>query len=110
MADKHQNETQEQSIKARKNELFEEEAPVFLNSSRPFRDFLRETPAEPLSGAAKAMLWVAGVIVAVLLVAALSKSFHSSSKAGPRPVKKVAQVAIAPPLRLLGIIGPIPTR
>jgi hypothetical protein len=110
MADKHQNETQEQSIKARKNELFEEEVPVFLNSSRPFRDFLRETPAEPLSGAAKAMLWAAGVIVAVLLVAALDRSFHSSSKAGARPTKKAAQVVASPSIRLLGMIGTIPTR
>jgi hypothetical protein len=63
-------ETQEQSIKARKTELFEEESrdgeggPV-----RPFRAYLETTPAAPLSLGVKASLWSAGVLVGLLFVA-----------------------------------------
>jgi hypothetical protein len=63
-------ETQEQSIKARKTELFEEESrdgeggPV-----RPFRAYLETTPAAPLSLGVRASLWSTGVLVALLFVA-----------------------------------------
>ncbi len=60
MADKH-HETQEQSIKARKHQLFEADAPTGeVGSGRPFKEFVRTTPAEPLSGLVKAALWAAG--------------------------------------------------
>jgi hypothetical protein len=63
-------ETQEQSIKARKTELFEEESrdgeggPI-----RPFRAYLETTPAAPLSLGVKASLWTTGVLVGLLFVA-----------------------------------------
>ena len=90
MADKH-HETQEQSIKARKHQLFEADAPaVEVGSGRSFKDFVRTTPATPLSGLTKAVLWVAGVIVALFLVAALLKTFHHPPQAAPRPARKAS--------------------
>ena len=76
--------TQEQSIKDRKKQLYDSDAaPVSQGSARPFKEFLRETPAAPLSGGVKAALWAVGVVVAILLAAALMKG-----SGGPRrPVK-----------------------
>lgn len=66
---------QEHSIKERKRLLFEEDEPLVEAESaetrKPFVEYLQTTPAAPLSMGAKAMLWGAGVIVALLLVAAL---------------------------------------
>ncbi len=88
MADKH-HETQEQSIKARKHQLFEPDAPAFeVGSGRSFKDFVRTTPATPMSGLTRAALWAAGVLVAVVLVAALVKTFHRPPQVGPRPAQK----------------------
>lgn len=94
MVDKH-HETQEQSIKARKHQLFEADAPTVFSSGRPFKAFLRETPAAPLSGLTKAMLWAAGVVVTLVLIAALAKTFQRHSQGGPKPAAK--KPAIAPP-------------
>lgn len=66
--------SEEQSIKARKKELFEEEvreAPVSA-PKKPARVYIQQTPAMPLSTGVKATLWIVGAIVAVLLVAALA--------------------------------------
>ncbi|HEY2154100.1 MAG TPA: hypothetical protein VGH33_00620 [Isosphaeraceae bacterium] len=94
MADKH-HETQEQSIKARKHQLFEPDAPAFeVGSGRSFKDFVRTTPAAPMSGLTRAALWAAGVVVAVVLVGALLKTFHRPPQAGPRPARKAAGVEL----------------
>jgi hypothetical protein len=103
MADKHQNETQEQSIKARKNQLFDDDTPVFTGSDRPFKEFLRETSATPLSPAIRAMLWAAALLVVVMLVAALFKKFNSQTKGGPRPAPKAAWTTGARPLELAAL-------
>ena len=65
--------TQEQSIKARKNDLFEADEPVGgpVGPRRSFQECLRTTPADPLSTLVKALLWVVGTVVILLLVAAL---------------------------------------
>jgi hypothetical protein len=89
MADKH-HETQEQSIKARKHQLFEVDAPVEVGSGRPFKEFVRTTPAAPLSGLIKAALWTAGVVVVLVLAAALFKTFHHPPRPAPGPVRKAA--------------------
>ncbi len=91
MVDKH-HETQEQSIKARKHQLFEPDAPLAVGSGRRFKEFLRTTPAAPLSGLTRAALWVAGVVVALVLVAALFKTFHNPPRVAPRPAGKTAGV------------------
>jgi hypothetical protein len=63
---------QEFSIKARAHEVFSEEPRTEVRKPvRPFPVILRETPAEPFSALTKAVLVIAGVIVAVLFVAAL---------------------------------------
>jgi hypothetical protein len=68
-----QRETQEQSIKARKSELFEEEArEVEGGPMRPFRAYLETTPAAPLSLGIKASLWSTGVVVGILFVAGVA--------------------------------------
>jgi hypothetical protein len=61
---------QEQSIKARKREIFEEEQD-FGGPQRPFSDYLAETEATPLTAGQKATLWGVGVLVLLLLLAAL---------------------------------------
>jgi hypothetical protein len=69
-------ETQEQSIKARKSLLFESETrPARSKIERkPFAVLVRETPAAPLSGGTKAILWTLTLVVIGLLVAALATS------------------------------------
>ena len=78
--------TQEQSIKDRKKQLYDvDAAPVVEGSTRPFKEFLRDTPAAPLAGGVKAMLWAVGVVVAFLLAAALFKGLG-----GPKHAAKAA--------------------
>jgi hypothetical protein len=60
---------QEQSIKARKREIFEEEED--FGPRRPFSEYLAETEATPLTAGQKATLWGVGVLVLLLLLAAL---------------------------------------
>lgn len=60
---------QEQSIKARKREIFEEEQD--FGPRKPFAEYLAMTEATPLTAAQKAMLWGVGTLVVLLLVAAL---------------------------------------
>jgi hypothetical protein len=78
-----QHQTQEQSIKARKNELFEEEArnaEEGVGPVRPFRAYLRETPAAPLSLGVKASLWGTGAVVGLLFVAAIAGGHGTRAK------------------------------
>jgi hypothetical protein len=91
---------QEQSIRARKQLLFENDAavqPVVERKERkPFAVHLRETPAAPLSGGAKALLWGAGAIVMLLLVATLLREPAPSAtaqraKAGSAKAAKAAK-------------------
>jgi hypothetical protein len=78
--------TQEQSIKDRKKQLYDVDAPLVPEgSSRPFKEFLRDTPAAPLAGGVKAMLWAVGVVVVLLLAAALFKGLG-----GPKRPAKAA--------------------
>ena len=89
--------TQEQSIKDRKKQLYEAEAPASVESSLPFKDFLRTTPAAPLSIGVKAALWILGVIVVLLLVGALMKGMG-----GPkRPIKAASNPTSLPVLKIL---------
>ncbi len=67
---------QEHSIKVRSNELFIPDAPTETRVTRPFPDYLRETPAQPLSLGIKAILWILGIVVALLFVTALWRVVH----------------------------------
>ena len=77
---------QEQSIKARKREIFEEE----LHDDgprRPFSAYIAETPPAPLSSVQKGALVAAGVVVVLLLLAALltMPGVRSQPRPAPRP-------------------------
>jgi hypothetical protein len=67
--------TQEQSIRARKNQLFGDDEVPDDSSAGPrksLRDCLRETPATPLSPLVKGVLWAVGIVVLLLLAVALA--------------------------------------
>ena len=89
--------SQEQSIKERKRELFEvrESGPVEHRDT--FQAHLRDTPAASLSDLEKGLLWASGVLILLLLVAALSNG------RAPRAarVKKAASSATRPAVSLL---------
>lgn len=83
---------QEHSIRARSDELFVEEIPVVTpaRSSRPFVDYLRETPAQPLSPALKALFWMVAIIVGILFLVAIWRVFHHHGRVpakGPSPAR-----------------------
>jgi hypothetical protein len=63
---------QEHSIKVRSHELFVEETPVGpAKATKPFKVFLKETPARPLSAGFRALLWALGITVGLLFLLAL---------------------------------------
>ena len=74
--------TQEQSIKERKQELFEVDQALQAPTGprRSFQDCLRETPADPLSTPLKALLWTVGTIVILLLMFALATGGNKKPK------------------------------
>lgn len=79
--------TQEQSIKARKRDLFDADIPSSTTPIGPRRSFLdlrKETPADPLSPLVRALLWTVGTVVVLLLVAALATG--GPKKPRPKPV------------------------
>jgi hypothetical protein len=86
-----QREKQEQSIKARKNELFVEEE-VQTGPRKKMRDYLKETPAAPLSKNVKLMLWGSAAPVVLLFVAALLVPRRSQFKPPEESVVPVHQV------------------
>ena len=70
---------QELSIKARSHELYFQ--PQQHEATKPFPVYLRETPAVPLSTFTKVVLWIVGIIVALLFAAALWRAAFGH---GPR--------------------------
>lgn len=74
--------TQEQSIKARKHQLFETDEAVAAGPRQSFAECLRQTPAAPLSGPLKAGLWAVGTLVIFLLAAALATSGNRKPRPG----------------------------
>jgi WD40 repeat protein len=64
---------QEQSIKSRQHQLYDQEPPPVDATGRvkvkSVQDYLRETPAAPLSPALKAGLWAAGGVIVLLFAA-----------------------------------------
>ena len=67
---------QQLSIRERKQLLFEADEPVVDPDAaprRPFAEYLRTTPAAPLSSATKGVLYGVGGLVLLLFLAALLK-------------------------------------
>jgi hypothetical protein len=84
-------ETQEQSIKARKSQLFEAEKksnPNLKVPRKPFPVLVRETPASPLSAGVKALLWGLTVVVLGLLAFAIASPGKAKPKPKPAPAAK----------------------
>jgi hypothetical protein len=92
---------QEQTIRSRKQLLFDADEPVvtdadFSKPTKSFAEYVRETPAAPLTGMAKAALWGAGAIVLLMLVVTLVKT----NSGAPRPAAP-RNSAVFPPLHHL---------
>jgi len=84
---------QEHSIKARAHELFVEEVPVAPPAvTKPFKVYLRETPAYPVSPAIKVTLWIVGLLVAGLFVSALWRVSHRPGGRPPAGVESTRSV------------------
>jgi len=81
-----QRKSQEQSIKARKKELYFEEEYVDSGPRKTFREYLRETPATPLSKHVKLMLWGSAAPVLLLFLGALLTIKGSIAKPPERSV------------------------
>jgi hypothetical protein len=90
---------QEQSIKARKHELFVEDEHDF-GPRKEFREYLRETPAAPLSKNVKLMLWGAAAPVVVLLLGALFTMKGSTAKPPPYSLVPTNSKPAPPPTHL----------
>jgi hypothetical protein len=93
----------EQSIKARRHELYEEEPPPAVAgplTRKPFAAYLRDTPAAPLSPTVRALLWLVGVVVvALLVIAVLQTHFGGSKKSRP------SKTSVAPPRQAGAPVG-----
>jgi hypothetical protein len=76
---------QEISIRQREHELFRSHADdSSAGPTRPFADYLRDTPSAPLPTWVKAVLWGLAVVVALLFAAALWRSIHKSHARAPQ--------------------------
>jgi hypothetical protein len=93
MASERQNMSeQEISIKAREHELFVQPfADPNAKPVKPFEVYLRETPAEPLSTATKAILATVGILVGLLFLAAL---WRAATHHAPAARNRKAQSAV----------------
>jgi hypothetical protein len=82
---------QDISIKEREHELY---VPALPDGPpvKPFPVYLRETPGEPLSTVTKFVLLIAGIVVAVLFVAAVWKVTHP--RAAREQVSKLSTRAV----------------
>jgi hypothetical protein len=78
---------QEQSIKARKREIFEDEHHSGL-PRRPFSEYIANAPTAPLSAGQKAVLGAVAALVVLLLLAALLTM--PGPKIGPRTSPEAA--------------------
>jgi hypothetical protein len=96
---------QERSIKERGKELFVERRDESPDRPpvKPFAVYLRETPATPLSGGVKALLWIVGILVLLLFVAAIWR-VQRRPRTRPRPATAAAAFAPARPGPLVVIL------
>jgi hypothetical protein len=90
---------QELSIKEREQQLFLESSEDLVQEpTRPFADYLRETPAAPVSSEVKVLLWIAAIVVAILFAAAIWRASRSSgAKSKARHPPAAEEVSILPP-------------
>jgi hypothetical protein len=104
---------QERSIKDREEQLFfEPDDPATAKPPpKPFPAYLRETPPNPMSPAIKTLLWIVGIVVLLLFLAALWRAHRPARRPRLKSVSaKVEASALAPscpypPLRRVGTMG-----
>ena len=97
MASERQNMSEQDiSIKAREHEVFSKPLPDLASQAvKPFADYLRETPAEPFSPATQAILWMVGIVVAMLFLAALWRvSTHRAPVSRTRMARPTAKTGM----------------
>lgn len=81
---------QEQTIKTRKQLLFDADEPLVGDDEstgprKSFAEYVRETPAAPLNGLTKAALWGAAALVVLLLIFTVMKtSGGNAQKTAPK--------------------------
>jgi hypothetical protein len=76
---------QEISIRRREHELFRSHAEELPEGpTRTFAEYLRDTPAPPLSPGVKAVLWILASVVALLFAAALWRSINRTNARAPK--------------------------
>jgi len=81
-------ESDEQSIKARKNQIFEARAAeVEVGGAKPFSAYVKATPPAPLSASTKAALAGLGVLIALLFLATLMAEPPHKPAAIDRPTR-----------------------
>lgn len=84
-AARHDEPEQEISIRRREHELFRSHADdPSAPPTRPFTEYLRDTPSAPLPTWVKAVLWALAVVVALLFAAALARTFNKAKARVPR--------------------------
>lgn len=91
----------------RPNQIFDtDEWPLAATRDRkPFKFYLRKTPATPLSAGTKAVLWAAGAVVAALLLVVLMRAGRSSPpRSAARSAAAVRPLA-EPPARPVAVRG-----
>ena len=78
---------QEQTIRTRKQFLFDAEEAQSGDGkpSKSFAEYVRVTPAAPLNPMIKAALWAAGAIVVLLLILTIMKTSGSGKPKPPAP-------------------------
>jgi len=91
-----QREKQDQSIKARKKELFVEEQALHTGPRKKLRDYLKDTPAAPLSKNVKLSLWGSAAPVVLLFVAALFSPGNRSKANVPQELLPSHMPPVAP--------------
>jgi hypothetical protein len=82
-AARHDDPEQEISIRRREHELFRSQD-VSAAPTRPFAEYLRETPSTPLPTWVLAILWAVALVVVLLFAASLWRSFHKARARAPR--------------------------
>ncbi|MDG3002525.1 hypothetical protein [Paludisphaera mucosa] len=88
---------QEISIKRREHELFVDDSLAEAAPVKPFSEFLRDTPATPLSGGVKAGLWAIALVAALLFGAALWRLVNRQSSTRPARKARSKTSRAAPP-------------
>jgi hypothetical protein len=88
---------QERSIKSRAHEVFVKQEKETVNrATKSFPEYLRVTPALPMSSTLKATLWFAAIIVGILFLASIIKLSmrHGPRRQQPSPVPAVKTSAL----------------